>query len=75
MGRPVQSDGAFFHAENVLLFFLRRYVMFYKKGENMKSIIFICVVGITLTLSSCGRMSAVQKPADSVYPKTYTVQI
>ena len=49
--------------------------MFCKKGENMKSIVFICVMSVILMLSACGRMSAPQKPADSIYPKNYTVQI
>lgn len=64
-----------FLSKSSLLFFKFRYVMFCKKGENMKSIVFICVMSVILMLSACGRMSAPQKPADSIYPKNYTVQI
>ena len=64
-----------FLSQSSLLFFEFRYVMFCKKGENMKSIVFICVMSVILMLSACGRMSAPQKPADSIYPKNYTVQI
>ncbi len=38
----------------------------------MKIITICCLVGMVL-LSGCGRMSAVQKPNDAVYPKTYAV--
>lgn len=33
-----------------------------------------CLVGIGI-LSACGRMSAVQKPENAVYPETYAVKL
>lgn len=33
-----------------------------------------CLITIGL-LSACGRMSAVQKPSEAVYPETYAVKL
>ena len=41
----------------------------------MKTLIFICTICMVLALSACGRMSAIHKPTDSIYPETYTVQL
>jgi uncharacterized protein YceK len=41
----------------------------------MKTFILICMICMVMVLSACGRMSAVQKPSDAVYPDTYTVKL